>query len=1159
MRLEVLWEDGERAFCRTSRRGRGARGRSRIAVIAATDPPVPGSLDRLVHEYELKEHLDSAWALRPVELMRAPGRTMLIVESAGGEPLHGLVGAPMEIGQFLRIGVGLSAALRGLHERGLVHKDIKPSNIVVDTAKAKAWLTGFGIASQLPRERQSPEPPEFIAGTLAYMAPEQTGRMNRSIDSRSDLYALGVTFYQMLTGSLPFTATDPMDWVHCHIARTPPPPSERLASVPAAVSAIVMKLLAKAAEERYQTAAGLERDLRHCLAEWGDRAFIDEFPLARCDTPDRLLIPEKLYGREREIETLLSAFDRVVNNGTPELVLISGYSGIGKSSAVNELHRVLVPPRGLFASGKFDQHRSEIPYATMAQAFQGLIQALLGKSEQELSQWRTDFLVALGAEGALILPLVPELKFIIGEQPAVPDLPPTDAKARFQSVLRRFIGVFARAEHPLALFLDDLQWLDAATVDAIESLLTEPDVHDLLLIGAYRSNEVGPSHPLTQKLAAIRNCGAPVSDITLAPLASEDIELLVAEALRSNHAEAKALAQLVYEKAAGNPFFSIQFIASLAEEGLLSFEHAKGRWRWELGKIRGKSHADNVVDLMAEKLNRLPAKTLLVLRQFACIGNSADFATLAICLEATEDTVHADLWTALQLGLVLRLDGSYKFAHDRIQEAAYSSIPERKRADAHLSIGRLLLTRVPLDKHEDAVFEIAGQLNRGDLMRIASGERERIAELNLRAGKRAKASTAYVAALRYLSAGAALLPREHWERQHDLMFELELHCAECEFLTGAVSDGARRLEKLASRAASTIEDSAVACLRVDLYVSHNQIDRAIAVCLDYLRKQGIEWSSHPSKQEARREYEHIAIRLKSYTTEDLINLPLISDPTALANLNVLSKFVPMFSDPNLLSLAVCRAAALGLEHGHGDSSCVVYVLLGMLAGSHFGDYDSGYRFARLGYELVEQRGLRRLEAPTYQPFGDRVMPWTKPIKACRDLLHRAFDAAKKVGPITYVVFNGEGMTTNLLAAGDPLLDVQRHAENSLEIARRSQFDLICDLNSLQVAFVRTLRGLTPTFGCFDDEQFDELQFERRISSERAFAVAECRYSVRKLQAHYFAGDYAAALAAAAKANGCCGRHSAALRKPNTSFTAGSRMRLHPMLAGQLTDGSIWTR
>ncbi|HVO00691.1 MAG TPA: AAA family ATPase, partial [Candidatus Cybelea sp.] len=494
-----------------------------LVVLPAAERPTPSSLDRLAHEYALKDELDRAWAVRPLELGREGGRTMLLLEDPGGEPLERRLGAPMEVGPFLRIAISIASALDKVHQRGLVHKDIKPANILVNGANVEVRLTGFGLASRLSRERQAPEPPETIAGTLAYMAPEQTGRMNRSIDSRSDLYALGVTFYQMLTGTLPFTAADPMEWVHCHVARRPVPPAGRRKEVPGAVSAIIMKLLAKTAEERYQTAAGLERDLRRCLAEWEAQRSIDDFPLGEHDTPDRLLIPEKLYGREREIELLLAAFDRVVDGGTPELVLVSGYSGVGKSSIVNELHKVLVPARGLFASGKFDQYKHDIPYSTLAQAFQTLIRGLLAKSEADLAPWRDALREALGPNGQLMVGLVPELKLIIGEQPPVPELPPQQAQGRFQLVLRRFIGVFARPEHPLALFLDDLQWLDAATLDLLEDLLTRSDLEHLLLIGAYRDNEVTPAHPLIRRLEAIKTAGAKIGEITLAPLAPDHI------------------------------------------------------------------------------------------------------------------------------------------------------------------------------------------------------------------------------------------------------------------------------------------------------------------------------------------------------------------------------------------------------------------------------------------------------------------------------------------------------------------------------------------------------------------------------------------------------------------------------------------------------------
>ncbi|MGY2909008.1 PAS domain S-box-containing protein [Bradyrhizobium sp. URHC0002] len=749
----------------------------------------PQSVRRLMHEYSFAAELDPAWAAKPLAITRHEGRTILLLKDPGGQPLDRILerdqGQPLDLTRFLSTAIGLARTLGQVHQRGLIHKDIKPANVLVDDT-GNAWLTGFGIASRLPRERQSPEPPEFIAGTLAYMAPEQTGRMNRSIDSRSDLYSLGVTFYEMLTGSLPFTASDPMEWVHCHIAKQPAAPSERVGTVPASVSAITMKLLSKTAEERYQTAVGVESDLRRCLSQWESQGWIDDFIPGAGDTPDRLMIPEKLYGRDREVDTLLTAFDRVVGGGRAELVLVSGYSGIGKSAVVNELHKPLVPPRGLFASGKSDQYKRDIPHASLAQAFQSLIRRLLSQNEEDLRKWQDALREALGPYGLLIVDLVPELRHVIGEQPPVSELPPREAQRRFQIVFRRFIGVFARPEHPLALFLDDMQWLDAATLDLLEDLFTRNDLQHLLLIGAYRDNEVNATHPLVCKLEAIRQAGAAVQDIVLTPLSRGDLGKLLVDSLHSQLECAAPLADLIHEKTAGNPFFAIQFISTLADDRLLTFDYRARRWVWDLPRIRAEGFTDNVVELMVEKLKRLAPETQKVLQQFACMGNSAEFEMLRMGYQGSVEDMHAHLWEAVRSGLILRADNSYGFLHDRVQEAAYSLIPKELRAEAHLRIGILLAEHTPAEKREEAIFEIVNQLNRGSHLITSVEDRERVAELNLIAGRRAKLSTAYDSALNYLRAGRALLAEETWERNQQLIFSIEYLTAECELLTVTV-------------------------------------------------------------------------------------------------------------------------------------------------------------------------------------------------------------------------------------------------------------------------------------------------------------------------------------------------------------------------------------
>ncbi len=1112
--LQILWNDGERVLYRTAQANDGA---TRLIVRAASEQPLPVSLERFSHEFALKEQLDSAWAAVPLEFVRDGNRTHLVLDDPGGDPLARLLTGPMDIHHFLRLSVSIAVVLGMLHRRGLVHKDLKPSHILVNCNDGEARLTGFGLTSRLPRERQAPEPPETIAGTFAYMAPEQTGRMNRSIDSRTDLYALGVILYEMLTGSLPFTAANPMEWVHCHIAKNPTAPGKQLSTIPEAISRIVMKLLAKTAEDRYQSAAGVEFDLRRCLSDWRHQHCIGCFKLDKHGAFDRLLIPEKLYGRESEVKTLVASFDRIVSGGPPELVLVTGYSGIGKSSVVNELHKVLVPSRGLFASGKFDQYKRDVPYSTLVQAFQGLVRTLLGKSDSELADWRKVISAALDPNAALITELIPELKLIIGEPAPVPELEAQQAQRRFMAVFQRFIGLFAQAEHPLALFLDDLQWLDAATLDLLEHLLTSRDLRHLMIIGAYRNNEVDAAHPLNGKLQAIRGAGVRVDEIIISPLVRAQIVRLLAEALQCESERIEPLAQLVQERTAGNPFFVIQFLQTLADEQLLTFDHDTLQWQWDARQIHAKGYTDNIVDLMVGKLSRLPVETQQALQQMACLGNVADITTLSTVLDLLPAQVHGVLWASIRQELVVRTDDAYAFTHDRIHEAAYSLTPAVGRAEAHLRIGRLLAAQTEPQSLDTAIFDIVGQFNRGVTLIRDQDEREQLAELNLMAGRRAKASTAFNSALAYFTVGAQLLDEDGWTNRQALKFALELSRAECEFLTGQTIAAEERLMALSHRATTVAERASLTCLQVEVYLILNKNEQAVTVCLDFLQHVGIVWSPRPGDEQVHDEYQRIWSMLGERRVGALIDLRPMENTVALSTVQALTTvFSPALNfDRNLACLTVFKVITLSLEHGNADASCMGYANFPRVAGRLFGNYGAGLEFGQLGCDLVERRGLERYQARTLLCFSLFVARWAQPVHTCADQLREAFDAANRNGDFAYGAFACNSLISNMLFSGDPLAETLHAAEHGLAYAQKMRFGLVIGFLESQIALIRMLRGLTPVFGCLDGGQFAEDQTERGLADNSNLLV--CWYWIRKLQARYLAGDHVAALDAALKA------------------------------------------
>jgi PAS domain S-box-containing protein len=1022
---------------------RGLRDADRSSVLL--ESPVhadaaPRVRARMEREHSLRSQLDPDWALIPVGLEHVRGRPSLVFEDPGGDVLSRSLSQPRTPGESLRIAIGLASALGKLHARGFIHKDIKPANILVD-ASGTVRLMGFGLASRMPCERQDPGPPEVISGTLAYMSPEQTGRMNRSIDSRSDLYGMGVTLYELFTGVLPFNANDPLEWVHCHIARQPVPPHERNGKAPAQVSAIVMKLMAKTAEDRYQTAAGAEADLRRCLEAWESRKSIEPFALGARDIPIRLLIPEKLYGREEESRRLLEAFARVEAGGRMERVLVSGYSGIGKSSLVQELHRAIVRPRGLFASGKFDKQRMEEPYFLFSQAFQSLTERILAGSPEELAAWRQSIQEAVGADGRVLTDLIPGLAFILGPQPEIPALSLSEARNRLHGVFMRFLGAFARPEHPLVLFLDDLQWQDGGGLALFEHLATHPDQKHLLLVGAYREAEVGPSHPLARALEAVRIADGGLTELRLAPLAREDVQRLLVDALHCTREEAGPLARCIHEKTDGNPFFTLHFLHFLHDELLIVFDPDRSAWTWDLERIQAQGISDNVADLMVEKLGRLPADALETLQRIACLGNAAETICLARILERTETEVHASLWPAVLAGMVTLNGNRYRILHDRIQEAAYSLIPETKLAGIHLAIGRCLLADRSAEAAGEDVFLLVEQFNRGLEGITEAAEREVVSRLNAKAGRKGMVSAAFGSAGVYLSRARALLPAKAWEAEYPETLALWMDGAESDFMAGQEDRAEGLLGEILARARSGIDRARVFLLRTRLYQAKGRYQEAVVAGLEGLRILGVAFPAADGKEfmpalaEASAEVKALAARQR---VSDLAEASPASgeDMPVLLALAAEAMGPAYFSKSPYFPLFVLAGVRATLERGPVAESAFIYSSYAFLRAAS-GEAEPALEFAAMALRLNERSGSARARGTLLFALG-AIGTWRRSFTEGAATLAEAVAASERVGDVNTA---GNAAITEIWArmdAGETLESLAGASEKYLTFARRSR-------------------------------------------------------------------------------------------------------------------------
>ncbi|MDF5730601.1 MAG: AAA family ATPase [Rhizonema sp. PD38] len=994
-----------------------------VLKLLKEDYPTPAELYRYQQEYQITRSLNLEGTIKAYELRKYKNTQVILLEDFGASSLKILLeSCDFSLAEFLHIAIQITDILGQIHQNNIIHKDVNPSNIVLNPETGQLKIIDFGLSSILSNENSCLRSPNVIEGTLAYISPEQTGRMNRGIDYRTDFYSLGVTFYELLTNQLPFKFFDALELIHCHIAKQPIPPHTINPKIPMTVSEIVMKLMAKTAENRYQSAWGIKVDLETCLNQY-QNGKIHSFTLGCQDIPHNLQISQKLYGRESQIESLLTAFMRI-SEGQTELMLISGYGGIGKSALAQELFKLITEKRGYFIAGKFDQINRDIPYQALAAAFKELIRQLLTETQPQLQQWQDDITAALGGNAQIIIDLIPEVELIIGKQPAVPELPPIEAQNRFNLVFQNFIQVFCQRQHPLVLFLDDLQWTDSATLQLLPLLMTNARTQYLFLIGAYRDNEVSATHSAILTFSEMNKQGVAVNHISLSPLNLHQVNELIADTLKTKYTHTQRLAELVWQKTQGNPFFIKEFLKSLYTEQLLKFDREAGIWSWDLKQIINRNITDNVVKLMSDKIKTLSEPTQQVLRLAACIGNDFDLKTLAIIHQKSQRETADDLWHVIQAGLILpvgdnykflktdrdpnNLTITYKFAHDRIQQAAISQISLEDKQGAHWRIGQFLLQNTPQQELQQKIFNIVNQLNFGIELIAVPSERNFLAQLNLIAGKKAKASAAWEPAWNYFKIGMDCLSAESWLHQYDLTLALYVEAAE----TASWSGNFEEMDKLAflvlQQATSLLDKVKVYEVKIQAHTAQNNPLPAIETALSVLKMLGICFPKKPTKLDILFELIKTKLSLGGKGIEDLIDLPVMNAPDQLAAMRILSGMVSAvhLAIPELLPLIVFKQVNLSVKYGNTAISCYAYATYGViLSGETIGDIETGYRFGQLALLLLDKFNAQELKARTLLIVNYFIRHWKEHLRESLTPLRDAYSIGLETGDLEYASYS----------------------------------------------------------------------------------------------------------------------------------------------------------
>ncbi|OJJ25287.1 serine/threonine protein kinase [Roseofilum reptotaenium AO1-A] len=1056
-------------------------GRLVIIKLMGNEHPSFNELVQFRNQYVISKNLGLEGIVKPYALERYENRYALIMEDVQGISLAEYRGRnPLPLSQFFSIAIQLAEILHQLHQNQIIHKDIKPTNILIQPQTQQIKLIDFSISTLLPKETQTVKTLNVLEGTLAYISPEQTGRMNRGIDYRSDFYALGITLYELLAGRLPFNSDDPMELVHAHIAQQPISPCDWLngngENHPQSLSDIILKLMAKNAEARYQSALGLKYDLEKCRQQWHEKGIIAPFVLGERDLCDRFIVPEKLYGRVKEVQALLDTFERVAK-GSSEMMLVAGFSGIGKTAVINEVHKPITRQKGYFIKGKFDQFNRNIPFSAFLQAFRDLMGQLLGESDRELVEWKAQILEAVGENGQVLIDVIPELQYIIGQQPPVPQLEGSAAQNRFNLLFEKFIAVFTTKKHPLTLFLDDLQWADSASLNLLKVLMGVTQMGYLLLLGAYRDNEVFPAHPLMLCLGVLEKKQTRISTITLAPLSVNHINQLVAETLICSADLATPLTNLVYQKTKGNPFFTTQFLKGLREDGLITFNQNLGYWECDLVKVRDAALTDDVVEFMARRLHKLPSETQKVLKLAACIGNQFDLETLAIICETPSEEVAANLWSALREGLILPQSEAYKFfqewekgeekaegiavgyrfLHDRVQQAAYSLIPENKKVQTHFNIGQLLLKTIAPSQREDYIFDIVSHLNLSIELIGEQTKRNELAKLNLVAAKKAKSCTANAAAFDYLNIGLNLLADDTWQAEYELTLNLHLEATEVSYLKSDF-DSMERLGKIViDRARTVVDRIKVYETQLQAYAVQSRFGDGIDVGLQCLRLLGIDLSDNPDMTEIESWLARTQAALDPFTLEELLNRPEMKEPKILSATRLLSRLVPIsyFGRQSLFPLLACQGILLSLDYGDAIDTPVSYINYAFfLCNPGFDRFGQAYEYGKMAKQIIEKQNNTLRYTFVWNNFYAYVSPWRSHLRDGITPLNEASQKAIEVGDLEFAAY---ALTNGLLLAycsGIELDMLKLDLERGVDFCHSIRFEGLAIYTAciLQVAF-----------------------------------------------------------------------------------------------------------